>query len=185
MGDRETPKRLGERASGGPPRSDLPTVPAGVSGDRTLPELLRREAVADGVERFVVGAVIHDGGLALVVTRSGSDDFLAGIEELPSGGVDPGETLADALRRELAEEVGFCPGEFDDGFLATFDYVSGSGRRTRQFTVSASRGEHRVELSDEHVFARWVGPDDLGASTATPETKRVLEAWFAWNGGRG
>ncbi|MGR6089249.1 NUDIX domain-containing protein [Brevibacterium sp. CSND-B09] len=72
-----------------------------------LVEELRDSAQRDGVEKFVVGAVIHSDGSVLVVTRSELDDFLPGIDELPSGGVEVGESLTAALDRELLEEVGF------------------------------------------------------------------------------
>lgn len=55
-----------------------------------LSEELRTAAEAEGIEKFVVGAVIHDVGCALVVTRSLSDDFLPGLEEVPSGVWTPG-----------------------------------------------------------------------------------------------
>lgn len=49
-----------------------------------IPESLRSAARADGIEKFVVGAVVHHVGAALVVTRSELDKFLPGYEELPS-----------------------------------------------------------------------------------------------------
>src|SRR5699024_11265841 len=83
-----------------------------------LVEELRDSAQCDGVEKFVVGAVIHQDGSALVVTRSELDDFLPGIDELPSGGVEVGESLTAALDdRELLEEVGFESEVIDGDFL--------------------------------------------------------------------
>lgn len=181
VGDRSAPKRLGDPAPSAATGGELPTVPSAAGADQVLPESLRSNAQADGIERLVVGAVIHDHARALLVTRSAGDDFLPGIEELPSGGVEPGETLSQALTRELREEIGFRPDDFDAGFLATFDYTSGSGRRTRQLTVSAPLANRAVELSEEHVSARWVAQRELPDSSATSETKQVLEAWFAWN----
>ncbi|MCI4012550.1 hypothetical protein [Brevibacterium sp. ZH18] len=46
---------------------------------------LRDSAQRDGVEKFVVGAEVHQDGSALVVTRSELDDFLPGIDEAVHG----------------------------------------------------------------------------------------------------
>jgi 8-oxo-dGTP diphosphatase len=121
---------------------------------RVLDESLTVAARSEGIEKHVVGAVVHHAGAVLLLTRSVNDTFLPGIEELPSGGVEDGETLAQALDRELLEEVGFSAGTVETGFLATFDYVSGSGRLTRQFTVSVPLNDRVVVLSDEHSAYR-------------------------------
>src|SRR6476620_11309349 len=95
-----------------------------------------------GVDRLVAGAVVHSNAGALSVRRSMDDDFLPSIEELPSGGCDPGETLGEtlgeALDRELQEEIGWRGRvNVDDGFCARFDYVTSSGATARQYTFSA------------------------------------------------
>ncbi|MFD0899075.1 NUDIX domain-containing protein [Actinomadura sediminis] len=139
---------------------------------------LRRDAERDGIEKLVVGAVVHTGGRVLVLRRSLDDPFLPGIEELPSGGVEPGEDLLDALRRELAEEIGRAgPLTLDPGFVACFDYVSGSGRKARQFTFALASDGRPIVLSSEHTAHRWLHPSDLGASDITPETARTIRAW--------
>jgi len=145
-----------------------------------LQESLVADARAQGVERFVVGAVVHDHGTALLVTRSAHDGFLPNVDELPSGGLEPGESLAGALDRELLEEVGFAADPIDPGFLAWFDYQSGSGRVTRQFTVSVPLASRTVRLSSEHSAHRWIRHSELDATSATPETKSLLESWFRW-----
>ena len=144
-----------------------------------LLEELCDSAQRDGVDKFVVGAVIHQDGSALVVTRSDLDDFLPGIDELPSGGVETDETLATALNRELSEEIGFAAGAIDDDFLEAFDYRSGSGKLTRQFTVSVPLAGRAIRLSDEHVAFKWATAENVGGTSCTLETRRVLDAWFA------
>lgn len=114
----------------------------------------------------MVGAVIHQYGSALVVTRSDVDDFLPGLDELPSGGVETGETLATALNRELSEEVGFAAGVIDDDFLEAFDFRSGLGKLTRQFTVSVPLAGCAVRLSDEHVAFKWTTAENVGGRPA-------------------
>lgn len=147
-----------------------------------LDESLATEARAQGVDKIVVGAVVHENGRVLVVTRSHADDFLPGIDELPSGGVDAGESLADGLNRELQEEIGFPADCMDDGFLATFDYLTGSGRTARQFTVSVPCQGREVRLSEEHSEYRWVAATELEAVSLTPKTRSVVAAWFKWAG---
>jgi 8-oxo-dGTP diphosphatase len=54
--------------------------------------------------RVVAGVLVRD-GKALVCKRSAVKPH-AGRWEFPGGKVEPGETLAEALRRELREELG-------------------------------------------------------------------------------
>lgn len=156
-------------------------VQTGPYDARVLDESLTEAARSEGIEQHVVGAVIHHAGTVLLLTRSINDTFLPGIEELPSGGVEEGETLVEALDRELLEEVGFSAGTVEPGFLATFDYVSGSGRLTRQFTVSVPLNDRAVALSDEHSAHRWVNFLEIDASSATAKTQGVVAAWFGWD----
>ena len=146
-----------------------------------LDESLVTEGTSEGIEKFVVGAVIHqDFESVLIVTRSPDDDFLPGMDEVPSGGVDAGESLLEALDRELTEEVGFPASVIDPGFVTHFDYLSGSGRKTRQFTVSVPIADSDVRLSSEHSAFVWIGKEDLKTIKATPEIRTVLNDWFAW-----
>lgn len=140
--------------------------------------ILRRTHV-DGVDRLVAGAVVHSDAGVLVLRRSPFDDFLPGIEELPSGGCDPGETLGDALSRELQEEIGWrgpvCP---ETGFSHHFDYVTNSGAIARQYTFSVPLGDQQINLSSEHTSWRWLGPEELDASDMTPESNRTVRQWW-------
>ncbi len=81
-----------------------------------------------GIDRLVAGAVVHSNEGVLIVRRSLADDFLPGIEELPSGGCNRRESVGEALDRELQEEIGWRgPVVVDDGFATHFDYVTKSG----------------------------------------------------------
>lgn len=140
---------------------------------------LTTDADRDGIQKIVVGAVVHSGGRVLILRRS-ADDFMPGIEELPSGGVEPGEDLFAALQRELAEEIGWTGRvTVDGGFVVHFDYVSGSGRRTRQFTFGLPYDGHPVTLSGEHTAFRWVNPGDVAGTDLTEESARVVRDWAA------
>jgi 8-oxo-dGTP diphosphatase len=151
----------------------------------TDPRRLADQAERDGIERLVVGAVVHDGDRVLILRRSAEDDFLPGIEELPSGGVEDGEDLLAALARELAEEIGWTgPVDPDPVFVAWFDYVSGSGRRTRQYTFALPFGGHEIRLSAEHRGHRWITAAEPGRSGLTPESLRTIRVWTEFTGRR-
>ena len=137
-------------------------------------------AARDGIDKLVVGAIVHRDGQVLILRRSAADPFLPGIEELPSGGVEDGEDVLTALARELAEEIGWDgPPHTDPGFVSCFDYTSGSGRRARQYTFAVTYAGHEIRLSAEHTAYRWIAVDDLVGSDLTAETAQTIRDWAA------
>ncbi|MFC9963965.1 NUDIX hydrolase [Nocardia ignorata] len=126
--------------------------------DESVFTTLRIEAERDEVRRLVVGAVVvrHDRVLILRRRRS---DFLSGRWELPSGVVEHGESLDDALAREVAEETGLEVTGVTD-YLGDFDYLSGNGARTRQFTFVvdvATTGPVQLTEHDAHLWTKLDG----------------------------
>src|SRR5690348_10706976 len=96
--------------------------------------ILLEDAAKDDVKRFVVGAIVPqiiENKVNILVLRRASGEFMADIEELPSGRVEEGETLLGSLARELHEETGLII-ERVYGYAGSFDYLSASGKRTRQ-----------------------------------------------------
>ncbi|AXG82359.1 NUDIX domain-containing protein [Streptomyces paludis] len=134
-----------------------------------VPGLLA-EAAEAGIGQFVVGALISDEAGRVLLLRRKPDDFLGGLWELPGGGVEPGEGVGEALSREVAEETGLALAEVT-GYAGAFDYASGSGLMTRQFTFSVTVEEHGpVELT-EHDGAMWA---DRGELPNVSDETRVL-----------
>ncbi|MEU4351881.1 NUDIX hydrolase [Streptomyces sp. NPDC023838] len=146
------------------------------------PELLDDLACAaarDGIEKSVVGAVIaSEDGKVLLLHRPAAD-YLGGLWELPSGGVESGEGLIEALRREVAEETGLTVTEVDT-YLGHFDYRSASGRRTRQynFTATATATGQTVQLS-EHDAHLWA--DSGRQAHVSSAVQAVLGTWRQTN----
>ncbi|MFF5265477.1 NUDIX domain-containing protein [Actinomadura viridis] len=134
-------------------------------------QYLLDDADRDGIQGLVVGVVAHTCGQVLILRRANNDTFLPGIEEPPSGGVEPGEDLLAALRRELAEEIGWSgPLLLDRGFVTHFNYVSGSGRKAHQYTFGLAHNGRPVPLSAEHTGYRWLAPEDVADSDVTDQT---------------
>jgi 8-oxo-dGTP diphosphatase len=114
---------------------------------------LNAEAERDDVQQLVVGAVVQHDGKVLLLQRP-DDDFMGGIFELPSGKVEAGEALDAALKREVKEESGLDVATTRD-YLGSFDYTSGSGKKSRQFNFAVDvTSPEPVELQ-EHDAYTW------------------------------
>ncbi len=122
-------------------------------------------SITDGIEKLVVGAVIWiDGGVLLL--KRVEDDFLGGLTELPSGAVDPGEDLLEALGREVKEETNLEVSNVRE-YLGAFDYVSGSGKSARQYTFFVETKPGVVALDpDEHESYQITSPAEPAFSQA-------------------
>ena len=155
---------------------------------------LVESARRNGIERFAVGAIVHRDGEILLLRRRTDDTSYPGAEDLPSGGVDPGESLLEGLARELAEEIGMKPGVLGlepgpfgpnpgplalEPFVTWFDYDSRRGTRKRQFTFALPYDGTAVVLSEEHTGYRWAPAEDYAASDLTPQVKLAVRDWLA------
>lgn len=140
---------------------------------KPLLDKLTQAAVRDGIVKTVVGAVIADQSGNVLLLHRTSDDFLPGLWELPSGGVEPGENLLDALCREVTEETGLMVTAVGD-YLGHFDYLSGSGRLTRQHNFAATVTAGQVVLT-EHDAHQWA--DHSAQDLVTDAVQQVLATW--------
>jgi 8-oxo-dGTP diphosphatase len=141
--------------------------------DSALLDQLVEEADKDGVVQLVVGAVVEDEGKVLLLKRP-TDDFMGGIFELPSGKVEPGEDLKTALVREVEEETGLIVA-VATAYLGSFDYLSGSGKKSRQFNFVVAVEATEPVVLQEHDEYRWVPiEEDLPVTDAV---KAVLSEY--------
>ncbi|MCX2964763.1 (deoxy)nucleoside triphosphate pyrophosphohydrolase [Gordonia sp. Z-3] len=104
--------------------------------------------------RIVVAGAVLDRDRLLLAQRRYPPD-LAGLWELPGGKVEAGESPADALRRELREELGVT--------IAVGAALRESVALTRDLTLVALRA--RIECGTphpaEHEALRWVDAPGL------------------------
>jgi ADP-ribose pyrophosphatase len=120
-----------------------------------LLEELSAEATRDGVQQLVVGAVVQHDGKVLLLRRP-AGEFMGGIFELPSGKVEADEALDAALKREVKEESGLDVVAIRD-YLGSFDYTSGSGRKSRQFNFAVDVTAPGPIALQEHDAYAWIG----------------------------
>ncbi|TLF58765.1 NUDIX domain-containing protein [Nocardia cyriacigeorgica] len=132
-------------------------------------EDLTTQAERDGVQQLVVGAVVEHDGRILLLRRRG-DDFMGGIWELPSGKVEPGESLECALTREVQEETGLQVAGIGR-YVDSFDYRSGSGKRSRQFNfVVECVAPEPVRLTEHDAYTWTVLTEEPPVTEAVKQT---------------
>jgi 8-oxo-dGTP diphosphatase len=116
----------------------------------------------------VVAAVIEENG-AFLVTRRQKGVHLEGLWEFPGGKIDPGETHAAALAREIREELDADVVVGDLVFDVTHEYDD----RTvaLYFYQCALKGTPRPLLGQQ---MRWVPRADLGTLGFPPADEELI-----------
>lgn len=141
--------------------------------DASVLEELTTQAANDGVQQLVVGAIVQANDRVLLLKRP-SDDFLGGIYELPSGKVEGEEKLDAALIREVAEETGLTVTDIV-AYLGSFDYTSGSGKKSRQFNFAAHVEKSEPVRLTEHDSYLWASLDEQ--PPVTDAVKKIVQTY--------
>ncbi len=121
-----------------------------------------------------VGAIIQDAAGRLLLIRRGHDPE-AGSWSLPGGRVEPGESDAQALVREMREETGLIvrPGPL----VGAVDRPGpgGSVLEIRDYAATVTGGT--LAAGDDAADARWVAAGEAARLALTTGLAEALTAW--------
>jgi len=133
-------------------------------------------AAAPGRPQLAVSAVIFRDGRLLVVRRANAPG--RGLYSVPGGRVEHGETLHQAVMREVREEtslaieiVGFA------GWREVLpDPAKGRSGHYLVISFAARWRSGEVSLNEELDDFRWIAPDDVTTLTTTQGLAEIVGA---------
>lgn len=133
-------------------------------------------------QRTIVCQLIQNDGCYLLCKMADDRGVFPGQWALSGGGVEPGERIEEALRREVREELGeqlvlsdITPWTFSDD-VRTKTYADGSQEEIYMIylifdCVAANR---EVKINEEFQAFAWVKAEDLGSYDLNIATRKTL-----------
>lgn len=147
-----------------------------------------------------MSAFLHEGGLklrqkvrAVVVNDNGEfllirpHGYREGEWTLAGGGVEEGETVHQAMRREIAEELGVTLEEeikrlpVDNRFIYSVEHkakkaLDHDGQEAAMFVVRLRRNAPLALQAEEIADARWFTAEEALAAFPVAKQRQVFEA---------
>lgn len=117
----------------------------------------------------VVAAIIHDGERRVFATQRGYGPY-KDRWEFPGGKMEAGETPAEALKREIWEELATRIAV--ERHVATVEWDYSEFHLTMHCYLCSVESGH-LELK-EHEAARWLAADDLDSVDWLPADREVV-----------
>ena len=105
----------------------------------------------------VAVGILRDSQGRVLIAQRGGTQHLAGLWEFPGGKVEPGETVLEALKRELFEELGVCIKEAMPLLRIPFDYSN----KTVLLDCWTVQSFSSTPIGREGQPLEWVHPKQL------------------------
>lgn len=143
-----------------------------------LYELLIKKGKEEGIVKNVVGAIILNEKNEVLIMSRKTDDFMGGIDELPSENMEQGENIYDSLIREVKEETNLDVVNVKL-YIGSFDYISGKGKKARQYNFVLDVKNTENIILTEHDEYNWLTIEEIRKSNKiTNEVKYILEICY-------
>jgi len=129
------------------------------------------------VPRAAVSAAIFRDGRVLLVQRRGPPS--AGVWSLPGGHIEPGETVLDAIHRELREETSVIARIAEIIGAKDVIHLNDSGDLIFHRVVIVFCGEWlsgEPEAGDDAAAAGWYDPDALAGLATTEGLAEIVRS---------
>jgi 8-oxo-dGTP pyrophosphatase MutT (NUDIX family) len=140
------------------------------------------------IHREIVGGFIFSNDGHILLGRSQPGGVYQGYNTIPGGGVDEGETLAEALKREILEETGL---DIQDAKIELVnDEQSGESEKILRdtgervlahmhfndfrVTMPTSANDLTLQEGDDFASPEWIPVSELSELKLTEPTKITL-----------
>lgn len=143
-----------------------------VAGNSAMTSVIPYKSPAKKIphHQIVTGLIVNSESRILISQRP-EDKMLGGLWEFPGGKQESGETLKEALRRELAEELNVKATIFDRFKVLNHAYSH------FRITLHAfwCRIDEGVPEARSSTALRWVTPDEMSRFPFPTANKRILD----------
>jgi 8-oxo-dGTP diphosphatase len=129
--------------------------------------------------RVAVGAIVFKDERVLLVRRGQppAQDLWA----IPGGRIEIGESMQQAVEREIFEETGITICALDPVY--TFDFIDRDelGRTRFHYVIVDFTADYvggQIKAGDDAAAARWVSSDELASLKVSSKTRQLLKTQF-------